>query len=494
MFAFGIIDERSKKLLLARDRCGQKPLFYYARGGRLAFASELRGLLELPDVPRVIDPVAFEEYLAFGHTLGSRTMIEGVRKIGPGEFLRADLGTGQYRLGRYWRLDVPDVDRRPEGELVDELEGELEAAVRRHLIADVPVGVLLSGGIDSSLISAMVARVDRSVKTFSVSFPGQGRFDEAEHARTVARYLGTEHVELEIEGFGPEVLVNLAEAFSDPLADHAIIPTYLLSRRISEQVKVALGGDGGDELFGGYPHARIVDYQARLRCLPSGIRSAISRASTSLLPPGTPGRNHLIGLAKNVDWAVAHLNLYFDPTWRAKLVPGFWSTRPEEKKQESISGVDGVIQKVLVNDFRTTMTEGFLTKIDRASMWASLEIRAPFLDDNLIDFAWTKVAVDHKLNGSETKILLRRLAERCLPESIASRGKQGFTMPLDRWMGGSWGNFFEDVLLDRSQGIFERRAVERLLQYQRRGFRNGARIFALVMLVLWARQYSIELG
>ena len=491
MFAFAIVDEKQGELLLARDRCGQKPLYYSVAGGGFAFASEVKALLELTHHPRRIDPVALEEYLAYGHTLGPRTMIEGVSKIAPGQFMRMDLASGERCFERFWELESSSVDPRPMEVLLEELEVELEAAVCRHLVSDVPVGVLLSGGIDSSLVSAMVARVDRSVKTFSVSFPGGGRFDEAAHARAVAEHLGLNHVEVEIDGFGPEILMDLAEAFDDPLADHAIVPTYLLSRRIREEVKVALGGDGGDELFGGYPHARIVEHQARLRWVPSGVRGAIANASTSILPPGTPGRNHLIGLAGDVNWAVAHINLYFDPKWRAKLVPILGSKQPEEGKRSSVLGVEGAIQKCLVSDFQTTMAEGFLTKIDRASMLASLELRAPFLDDRLIEFAWAKVPVTLKVNRAETKILLRRLASRLLPESIASRTKQGFTMPLDDWMGSGWGTFFRDVLLDPSQKIFEHDAVASLFEYQRRGFRNAARIFSLVMFALWVRRYSI---
>ena len=494
MFAFAVVDERRGELVLARDRCGQKPLYYVERPGAFAFASEVKALHQWDDRLRVIDPRGLEEYLAYGYTLGPETLTKSVRKLAAGEYLRYAIDTGCARTLRFWTLPVDGLEPLPAQDVEVEIERLLEDSVRRHLVADVPIGVLLSGGIDSSLISAMAARTRPGVRVFSVGFPGQDRHDESGYARQVATHFGLDHVELEMEGFTADLLERLARQFDDPIADHAIVPTYLLSRRVREEVTVALGGDGGDELFGGYPHYRLIACQARLRRVPAVARSVAGSIGRHMLPVGARGRNHVIGVSGGVENAVAHVNLYFDAVWRGRLCAGCGTGEPEARKRRLIADAPhGPVEKAIVSDFRTTMAEGYLTKVDRASMLSSLEVRAPFLDDRLVDFAFRHVPLSLKCEGSETKIVLRRLAARLLPPGIASKRKQGFTMPLRRWSADGWGSWFRDVLLDSSQTAFDHRAIERLLSRQRAGVDNSARIFSLAMFTLWRRANRISL-
>jgi asparagine synthase (glutamine-hydrolysing) len=266
-FAFALYDETRRRLFLARDRAGEKPLYYARQGDRLLFASELKGLMADPSIARRLDRTSFEFFLAYGYTPGDRSMLRGVHKLPQGHAATLDVTTGDWRVWPYWQLPAPaTVPDAPIDDLAKELEGLLERSVRQQLIADVPVGILLSGGIDSSLVTAMAARVSSTpVRTFTVTFPGHRAHDEAPHARAVAAHFGTRHTELAGEAQSVDTMVTLARQFDDPIGDSAIVPTYLVSRLIRREATVALGGDGGDELFGGYPHYGRLMRQERVR-------------------------------------------------------------------------------------------------------------------------------------------------------------------------------------------------------------------------------------
>ena len=326
MFAFALADAGAGRVLLARDRAGEKPLFIGRFGHRVAFGSELKALLADDQAPRRIDPEALDFYLAYGYVPGPRCLLRGFQKLAPAHALTIDVETGDERQWAYWSMpaprDVPADATADAPALIDELDSLLEDAVTRQMVADVPIGVLLSGGIDSSLVAAMaVRRSPGRVRTFTMTFPGHPSHDEGPHARMVAAHLGTDHAELEADGAVVEVLPEIARQFDEPIADSAIVPTWLLSRLIRRQATVALGGDGSDELFGGYPHYQWVIDVARLRrVMPAPARALASRLGTAL-PTGTRGRNHLIGLAGDLGDTIAHINMYFDRATRRRLVP-----------------------------------------------------------------------------------------------------------------------------------------------------------------------------
>jgi len=498
MFAFGIVDEKRNELLLVRDRCGQKPLYYFKGLHGFAFASEIKALFAANLVERHIDKNGLQDYLAYGYTLGPYTLVEGVCKVMPGEAITINLDALSIRKRLYWQPPTCESPLSSLAEAESKLADLLRDSVRRHLIADVPIGILLSGGLDSSLITAMASEVsERKVKTYTVIFPGHKNHDESAYARSIADHFGTEHTELDIEDSGPEIMEVIARQCDDLIADHAVVPTYLLARRIRTEVTVALSGDGGDELFGGYPHYEWISRQASIRkYLPSWLRKGLSRSVQSMLPPGVRGRNHAIGMAGDITNAIAHVNLYFDATTRARLLDGHFAnvnTTPESRKADIARVRDVPLEQVLLSDFRTTLAEGYLTKVDRASMLASLETRAPWLDDNLVDFAWRAVPTIMKVKNGEKKVLPRRLAKGLFPAMALQPRKQGFTMPLSTWFKGKWGEYFKDVLLDSGQDFLSKRVIEDLFRLQQRGRANQNRIYALTMLALWRTEYTMTL-
>ena len=499
MFAFCIYDTPRQKLFLARDRAGEKPLFYRHADGRLIFASEVKALLQLPGVSRRLNYEALEFYLAYGYVPGDMCMLQEIKKLPQGHAMLYDLAKDDLRIWRYWQLPEHQTDPNvSDDELVDEFESLLEDSVRRQLVADVPVGVLLSGGLDSSLVTAMVARASsKPVKTFTVTFPGHGSFDESPFARQVANHFGTEHIELVGESASVDLLPMLAQQFDEPLADHSMIPTYLVSRMIRQHATVALGGDGGDELFGGYfQHSWIQQLEQRRRFVPQFLFDLLRNPAQHLIPTGMRGRNYLLALMQNVPNGIAQFNLYFDSATRRELLaPSAVSphSTPERFKVELASRFDSTLLKATGVDFMTYLVDDILVKVDRSSMLASLEVRAPFLDHRLIDFAFGRVPDRLKATANERKILPRKLGAKLLPGSLDLRRKQGFTIPLDAWFKSGWGDFVGDVLRDADPRLFSQKAIQSLLEGQRKGRNNTSRIFSLTIFELWRRHYGVEI-
>ena len=499
MFAFCIYDTPRQKLFLARDRAGEKPLFYRHADGRLIFASEVKALLQLPGVSRRLNYEALEFYLAYGYVPGDMCMLQEIKKLPQGHAMLYDLAKDDLRIWRYWQLPEHHADPNvSDDELVDEFESLLEDSVRRQLVADVPVGVLLSGGLDSSLVTAMVARASsKPVKTFTVTFPGHGSFDESPFARQVANHFGTEHIELVGESASVDLLPMLAQQFDEPLADHSMIPTYLVSRMIRQHATVALGGDGGDELFGGYfQHSWIQQLEQRRRFVPQFLFDLLRNPAQHLIPTGMRGRNYLLALMQNVPNGIAQFNLYFDSATRRELLaPSAVSphSTPERFKVELASRFDSTLLKATGVDFMTYLVDDILVKVDRSSMLASLEVRAPFLDHRLIDFAFGRVPDRLKATANERKILPRKLGAKLLPASLDLRRKQGFTIPLDAWFKSGWGDFVGDVLRDADPRLFSQKAIQSLLEGQRKGRNNTSRIFSLTIFELWRRHYGVEI-
>ncbi|MDQ6717719.1 MAG: asparagine synthase (glutamine-hydrolyzing), partial [Gemmatimonadota bacterium] len=445
MFAFAIYDTERRRLFLARDRAGEKPLFYYERDGRLIFASELKAIMADPAVPRRMNAEALDHYVAYGYVPGSLCLLDGVKKLPAGHCLSYEIDSSDIRVRPYWTLPEsysgsPDVD--PDN-LVDELESLFADSVRRQLVADVPVGLLLSGGLDSSLVVGMAARVAKgSLRTFNISFPGHGVYDEGPYAREVAKHFKTDHTELVAEPATVSLLPELARQYDEPVGDSSMVPTYLVSRLVREKCTVALAGDGGDELFAGYLHYSRIQTQLRWRKMMPRIAELAAGHAAGLLPTGVRGRTYLRSLVRPVGDAWVDATLHFDAATRRGLSPLLrapaWES-PEARRLSSGAGGNSLVQKMTRADFRTYLPDDILAKVDRASMLASLEVRAPFLDRHVIEFAFGKVP-DH-LRATETgrKILLRKLARRILPPTFDVERKQGFSLPLDKWFRGDWG-------------------------------------------------------
>ncbi len=392
MFAFAVYDKRAATVFLARDRAGEKPLFYRHAGGELRFASELKALLADPELPRRVNRVALDCYLAAGYIFGEHCILEGMQKLPAAHALLFNAETGALRIWRYWNL--PDFDpgtpSQSEDDLVDRLESLLTESVRRQLIADVPVGLLLSGGVDSSLITALAVRAGHRPKTFTVGFGAFPQFDETRHAGLIADHFGTEHTVLEAGEVKPELLPKLARQYDEPMIDPSMIPTYLVSEQISQRCKVALGGDGGDELFGGYYAAsRVAALQQKYSGIPSIARGAAASLAVSW-PVGSKGRDFLAQLGADPASDVPPFTPYFDKAGRNRLLPQHadWPLAAEEIRQARVPSTPDPVQRVTRFDFANYMVEDILVKVDRASMLNSLEVRSPFLDVSVIEFAF----------------------------------------------------------------------------------------------------------
>lgn len=499
MFAFALYDGNQRQLLLARDRAGEKPLFYTLDKGTLSFASELKGLMENPALLRRINYDAFDSYLAFGFVPGEHCILQGVKKLPPAHALLFDLNTSQSRSWRYWHLpefdDSAVTGQADETFLLDELENLLEDAVRRQLVADVPVGVLLSGGVDSSLVTAMAVRATSKVKTFTIRFPGHGQYDETEHARLIARHFDTEHVELDAAESTVDLMPMLAKQFDEPMVDSSMIPTFLVSRLIREHCTVALGGDGGDELFGGYGHySRLLWMKQNVNWIPKIIRQSVAKAAESMLPVGYKGRNWLQGLAVDLQKGLPLIASCFDRSTRLALMSGGgqWQLVAESIRERRIPHSTDMLQRATRMDFENYLAEDILVKVDRASMLNSLEVRAPMLDYRIIEFAFGKVPSHLKATETSRKVLLKKLTARLLPPEFDQHRKQGFSIPLGSWLqSGPWHKYFCEVLLDSRDTLFNRKVVTKLLDGQANGRANSERLYALVLFELWRREYRI---
>lgn len=501
MFAFAIFDALERMVFLARDRAGEKPLFYaHGQGGSLSFASELKALMADPGLPRQIDSTALDLFLSMGYIPGDHCVLSGVKKLPPAHAMTFSVETGQLAVWRYWQLPKACEERSApdEATLLSELESLLEDAVARQMMADVPVGVLLSGGVDSSLITALAVRASKHVKTFNVGFPGFGKYDETEHARLVARHFGTEHIELNAGGIGPELLPMLARQYDEPMVDSSMIPTYLVSQLVRQHCTVALGGDGGDELFGGYAHySRLMWTREKMGWAPLPLRQCLAQAAPHLLPSGFKGRNWLQSIGRDLENDLPLVAVMFDGAMRRRLMskarPNDWPLVAERIWDARVPVEPDFLARVTGMDFANYMAEDILVKIDRASMLNSLELRAPLLDHRVIEFAFGRVPSSLKTTTTERKILLKKLAARLLPAAFDRQRKQGFSIPIAQWLRqGPWRDCFNEVLLD-SQCIFDKKAVTDLLKWQDQGRNNNERLFGLVMFELWRREYQVTI-
>jgi asparagine synthase (glutamine-hydrolysing) len=500
MFAFALYDLRSKKIFIARDRAGEKPLFYSMTNGVFIFASELKALLVNPEISHRINPIALDCYLSMGFVPKELCIVDGVKKLPAAHALLYDLSTKNINIWQYWNLPELSANESKtinEPSLLDELESLVEDAVKRQLIADVPVGVLLSGGVDSSLITAMAVRATSKVKTFTIRFPGFGIFDETEHARLIARHFGTEHVELDAVDTTVDILPLLAKQFDEPMLDSSMIPTYLVCQLIRKYCTVALGGDGGDELFGGYQHySRLLWMEKNFKKIPFFVRQSIANTAGAILPVGFKGRNWLQGLNIDFNSGLPLIASYFDLQQRKKLIKNKsnWQFIAEQIRASSIPNTAGLLNRATRMDFNNYLAEDILVKVDRASMLNSLEIRAPFLDYRLVEFAFGKVHSTLKATDTERKHILKKLAARLLPPEFDMHRKQGFSIPLASWLSkDSWYNYFSDVLLGEDDQIFSKKYLQELLKAQRNGCSNSERLFSLVLFKLWKKEYKITL-
>jgi len=499
MFAFALWDARRRKLLLARDRLGIKPLYYVETDGTLAFASELKALLALPWLPRQVDSLAVVQYLYQSSVPGDTCALQGFRKLQPGELLVAE--DGAVRRRRYWRL--PLASGEPPAAFDDaaaEFRTRLDAAVRSHLVADVPVGTFLSGGLDSSAVTlAARAAVTGPLHTFSVRFEGRA-FDEGPVAAEVATALGTIHHELRLGDEAASVFPDVVHHADEPFAVSSALALYHLSRFARKHVKVVLTGDGADEVLAGYPwrHEPERGPGAGPRSFLRGLGLSVAR-SVRGARAGTPGVASQLGarlgrMLRHPDERYAEIVSAFTPEElahllvpdRLELARRAWSSSPILRAYREEDGGDEVNRRLRV-DLRTTLVDEMLAKVDRMTMASGLEARVPFLDRALVEWAFRQPG-RHKIRGGKGKLLLRRALSGSLPR-VAARAKHGFDVPLGAWLRTRLRPLLLDALspeATRRRGLFRPEAVQRLLDAHLRGRGDHARkLFSLLSLEMW---------
>lgn len=495
MFAFALYDSRKELLFLARDLAGQKPLYYAAEQSRLSFASEVKALLVDPGVSRDVDVASLQHYLAYGYVSPGRSMLSSIKQVEPGTYLVHDVRSGRFRRKKYWVL--PDASRgsgnKTDGDYVCELEELLSRSVSQQLQADVPVGVLLSGGLDSSLVTALAARAHGRIRTFHARFSGAGRTDESKHALRVSREFGTDHTEVDIEEPTPASLERLADYLDEPIGDSSILPTSLLSHAVRSEVTVALGGDGGDELFGGYPYySRLLRRDLISRFLPPLLRRRAARIASTVMPVGLRGRRLLLEALNDADDVIASAPLYCDRRTREGLLGTdaclAVEETPEERRRFLAGSVGSAARRAMQADFLGGLPGQYLVKVDRASMMFSLEMRSPFLSRPLVEFAFARLPDHLRATRKARKVILRQLAATLLPPDFNVTRKQGFGSPVAQWYQGMLGRYIDDVLLGSPASFFRKSAIEQVLRAQRAGRSMTRIIFALLMFELWRQR------
>ncbi|MFL5908429.1 MAG: asparagine synthase (glutamine-hydrolyzing) [Solirubrobacterales bacterium] len=502
MFSFAVWDERRRRLLLARDRVGKKPLFYAEGDGWLSFASELRALTVDPDIGSVIDPSSIDCYLAYGYVPAPWSIWRAVRKLRPGHRLVWE--NGRTTTERYWQLDYSRKRTEDRAELEAELRDRLGAAVRRRMISDVPLGAFLSGGVDSSIVvSEMAAASSQPVKTFSIGFEEE-EYNELPQARTIAELFGTEHHEFIVKPDAIDLLPALVRHYGEPYADSSAIPTFYLAELTRRHVTVALNGDGGDESFAGYLRHVANSLTGRLDSVPRPVRRGVAALGRAL--PKQEGSRNLISRARRLLVSVdadsieryrRHISVFNDAERAELLDPGFRDSLDHSRAPgvitapwQTASG-SSILDRLLEVDVNTYLPEDLLVKVDIATMAHSLEGRSPFLDPEVMEFA-ASLPPREKASMGRKKLLLRRAYRGRVPDSILDGPKRGFGVPLGAWFRGELQGFARELLLDRTtidRGYLNEPAVRSILDAHAAGRGDRSQqLWALVMLEVWQRE------
>ena len=512
MFAFAIWDSKQKQLFLARDRLGKKPLVYYSQNGRFIFASEIKAILQDSDVERKVNISALHHYLSYQYVPSPDTIFEGIKKLPPAHYLLYNRD-GNLKIERYWKLNFNSSHKTHTDlqELEDRIRTELEESVKLRMISDVPLGAFLSGGVDSSLIVGIMAKLTGNpVKTFSIGFE-EREFDELSYARIISERFGTEHHEFIVKPNAIEILPKLVWHYNEPFADSSAIPTYYVANLTKDFVKVVLTGDAGDENFAGYPRylrsrwvASFTKVPEKLRkdLLPNFIRAfCIFRWRERTL-------NRLADFIESLSAGQATNYSEQIKIFNAKEKEDIY-TEDFRKKVEKInpldfllkkfeeSGTEDLLEQLLYVDMNSYLPEDLLVKMDMATMANSLEARVPFLDHKFMEFV-AGIPSQLKLKGSKTKFILKAAFKDFLPDAIFKRRKMGFGVPISRWFRNELKNYIYEILLDHktlNRGYFKREGIERLLNdHIALRYDHSAKIWALLFLEIWFRVFMDKEG
>ncbi|HCK04520.1 MAG TPA: asparagine synthase (glutamine-hydrolyzing) [Methylophilaceae bacterium] len=498
-FAMAITDMNKKQIVLARDRSGEKPLFYSILDGEIYFSSEVKPLLSFSPLLKKIDVESFQHLFSHGHVPRDRSIFKDIHKLKSGHVLTFNLETRESNIRDYWKMSSRIAQPKKQAQdtlpnYVERLDGLLSQSISSQLNADVPVAILLSGGVDSSLITSIASRHRDKLNTFTVKFSHHEKFDESEHAKFIADKYSTNHHELEASTISPEILEELTYFFDEPMFDHSVIPTFLLSKVIASSFKVAISGDGGDEVFGGYPHYnKLLKLRKFSHFLPLPIRQKINLLSESMLPLGFKGRKTIELFASDFRYCYPNMLEFFNASEQKNI---FNYTKLDTDHEilgynDQISNIKDYISRATFSDFQNYLSECLLVKVDRCSMANSLEIRAPFLDKEILEFAFLDLPSNLKACKNERKIILRHLAKKVLPVEFDVNRKQGFSIPLGSLLlEKDWHNYFQQKILESDPLIFNHQEILALLNTKERLHANAERLFGIVFFICWVQRFK----
>jgi asparagine synthase (glutamine-hydrolysing) len=501
MFAIALWDAQERRLLLARDRVGKKPLFYSADPHRVVFGSELKALLAAGGISKDIDTHGLSDYFSLGYIPAPKTIYRAVRKLRPGHYLVAE--RGQVRESSYWDLSFAETDECKEEEWCERIRHGLCEATSIRLMSDVPLGAFLSGGVDSSGVVAMMSHLmNHPVTTCSIGFEEEA-YDEADYARVIARRFSTDHHEQVVRPDATTIVDRLAWHFDEPFADSSAIPTYYVSSVARQHVTVALGGDGGDENFAGYRRYVFDRMENHLRSFaPYSLRRAIFGPLGRLYPALAWAPRMFRGKATFQSLARTPLEGYFNsvsifrsaekaniftPEFRAALAD--YESISVFREHYDRAGTDDPLSRIQYVDIKTYLTDDILTKVDRASMAVSLEVRAPILDHKFMELI-ARIPSSLKLRGRQTKYIFKKALENTLPKEILYRQKQGFAIPLDQWFRGELKEMAHAAIFDSSDGVLNQRFLRKIWdQHQNKSYDRSSHLWAVLMYRKWQKAF-----
>jgi asparagine synthase (glutamine-hydrolysing) len=503
MFAIAVWDAECRRLFLARDRLGKKPLYYYKDEHRLVFASELKALLRCPQVPRKVNPSAVDHYLRDGYISAPSSILTNVFKLPPAHWLTFDLETRALRVCSYWTPQYAPKSTATFEDTAAELRQLLSEAVRLRLVSDVPLGALLSGGIDSSIVVGLMAQhASRPVKTFSIGFE-ENDFNELPYAREIARQFGTEHHEMIVRPRAADVLPQVVWHLDEPMADASALPSYYVAQMARQHVTVVLNGDGGDEAFAGYNrHGAVMAYQ-RYQSLPGWVRHGLIEVLLKAAPTGQPTDHPLSRARRLVAQSAQSLEHQYSRWMSLSSVEtrrslytddfaGLMGNGAFEVKWDKADHQLGPLDWMLRSDTLNYLPGDLLVKMDRMTMAHSLEARSPLLDQEVVEFA-ARLPEAYKRKGRIGKRILKEAFRQFLPSDLVSRPKRGFSVPVDRWLRNGMKSMAAEIVLSRSarqRGLFNTTSVSCLWNEHQEGRHNhGDQLWALLVLELWMRQF-----
>lgn len=499
MFAFAIWDSNKQELFCARDRFGIKPFYYYHDNEKFIFGSEIKAILKSDGIDKTISPEALDSYFAFGYITNDFSIYKNIKKLQPAHYLVLSFrNKAKIDIKRYWEIVFNPDYSKSEQYWIDEIDERLSEIVKLHMISDVPVGAFLSGGIDSSSVVALMTKNSAlPIKTFSIGFRDH-EFSELKYAREIAARYGCEHHEKILEPESISLIPKLVQAYDEPFADSSIIPTYYVSKLAREHVKVVLSGDGGDELFAGYDaYTKFKNIHSfPLNFNGSFLNKLVWGTIHSLIPQSTKGKGLMYFLSQNKKHAYAYQTIW-TPDEREKLIHDSmrnnFSNNSELYKQAILdcNNQHDFITNLQYLDMKTYMVDGILTKVDRASMMNSLEVRVPFLDHKFAEMSF-KIPWGLKLKGNEKKYILKKSMAKYLPEKILHRPKQGFGIPLSSWFKEDLREYVDDTLLSDSSVLsnyLDKNYIKKIVLNDRKGKRDfNHKIWSLIMFQEWLIQ------